>query len=85
MKQFLFIFIILALSFAGYAQKPFEKYFEAKTLRVDFTLAGNSEQTELFVEQLKKQGPWAGSRTHLVDEHNYGNFRCSLSDAESGK
>ena len=85
MKRSLFIFIILLASFAGYSQKTFDKYFEPKTLRFDFTLAGNSEQTELFVEQLKKQGPWAGSRTHLLDEHNYGNFRCSLADAESGE
>jgi len=85
MKRSLFIFIILLLSVSGYTQKTFEKYFEPKTLRVDFTLAGDSKNTELFLEQLKKQGPWAGSRTHLVDERNYGNFRCSLTDAESGE
>ncbi|PTN08122.1 M64 family metallopeptidase [Mangrovibacterium marinum] len=85
MTRFVWILLMLVCPFGLKAQISFDKYFEARTLRIDFTLAGNDEQTELFLEQMKRQGEWAGSHTHLVDEENYGNFRYQLRDPQSGE
>ncbi|WP_163707482.1 M64 family metallopeptidase [Mangrovibacterium lignilyticum] len=84
MIRFSLILLVLAFPVMTKAQVSFQKYFEPRTLRVDFTLAGDADNTELFFEQMKKQGPWAGSRTNLVDEKNYGNFRCQLIDEKGG-
>lgn len=82
-----FVWILLAVfqPFGANAKVEFDKHFEPRTLRVDFTLAGSSERTEVFLEQMKKQGEWAGSHTHLTDSANYGNFRYRLADLETGE
>ncbi|PCH77841.1 MAG: hypothetical protein COB98_02390, partial [Flavobacteriaceae bacterium] len=55
----LFYFIVLAFSFSGKAQEKtalqsinFDDYFINKTLRVDYTIAGNSETRFVSLEQL---------------------------------
>ncbi len=85
MTRFVWILIVALCPLFANAEISFDKYFEARTLRVDFTLAGNYERTEIFMEQMKKQGEWAGSHKHLVDEANYGNFRYRLKDKETGE
>jgi len=84
MVRFVWMFLFGMCPLLMSAQISFSKYFEPRTLRVDFTLAGNSDRTEIFAEQLKKQGEWAGSHTNLVDEENYGNFRYQLKDQKEG-
>lgn len=84
MTRFALILLALLAGTSLHAQDVFKKYFQPKTLRVDFTLSGDADHTELFLEQMKKQGSWAGSHKYLVDEKNYGNFRLQLFDKESG-
>lgn len=85
MIRFVWILLVTICPLLVNAEVSFNKYFEARTLRVDFTLAGNNQRTEVFLEQMKKQGEWAGSHTHLIDHENYGNFRYQLKDPETGE
>lgn len=67
------------------AQIEFDKYFKEKTLRVDFQLGGDADNTEVFFQQLKQEPHYAGPRKNLVSKFNYGAYRYSLYDLKSGE
>jgi IgA Peptidase M64/Peptidase M64 N-terminus len=75
--------LILGIQTAA-ADVRFEDYFTDKTLRFDFLLAGNWQETHLYPVQMKAEPSWAGSKTNLADPFNYGNFRYSLVDETTG-
>ncbi|WP_372773312.1 M64 family metallopeptidase [Mangrovibacterium sp.] len=85
MIRYLMIILLFALSGIVTAHDNFQKTFQDKTLRLDFTLAGNDTTTEIFIEQQRKLDDWAGSRVNLVDDRNYGNFRYQLFDHQTGQ
>jgi len=67
------------------SQIKFDDYFTTKSLRFDYTIAGNVDSVNIFFEQLKKEPFWGGSHKNLIDVFNYGDFRVSIYDQESGK
>ena len=75
------IFFTASLS----AQVEFDEYFKDKTLRVDFQLGGDAENTEVFFQQMKQEPHYADPRKNLVSKFNYGAYRYSLYDIKSGK
>jgi len=64
------------------AQEGFDKYFTNKVLRFDYMLAGNSKETVVYPVGLKEEPFFGGSKTHLTDPFNYGNFKYEVLDAE---
>ena len=42
-KKLIGLFVFLCFCFQCMAQNTFEKYFEKKTLRIDFALSGNAQ------------------------------------------
>ncbi len=78
MKKFvLFLFLIATLS----SQAQFRKYFEDQTLRYDYYHSGNVEDEYFMDDEIIKEGPWAGSRKHLIDPFNFGNYRFLVYDS----
>lgn len=71
MKNWLSLLLIFS-SISGTAQ--FEKYFEDKTMRLDYTHGGNSDTEMFFVEEILEEPFWGGSKTNLVDTFEYGNY-----------
>lgn len=65
------------------AQTNFKDYFTDHSLRFDFLLGGNSENVTVYPEGMKQEAFWAGNKTHLVDEFNYGTYRYRVFDPES--
>lgn len=43
----------------------FDKYFDGRTLRIDYTFAGDSAKQEIFLNECYSLGPWAGRRVNL--------------------
>ncbi|MDP1622231.1 MAG: M64 family metallopeptidase [Bacteroidales bacterium] len=67
------------------ASETFDKYFIAKTLRVDYLLAGdNRSETACFV-QMKEEPYWGGPYKNLIDPFGYGTYRYAAYDSVSAK
>jgi len=63
----------------------FDAYFLNETLRVDFHHGGNSEKEDISLDTLYRQGPWAGSRTNLLDPFLVGRYVVEVRDAAGDK
>lgn len=59
---------------AGEQQPEFDTYFTGERLRIDFTLAGNDKTQTAYLDELHKEGEWAGPRGHLVEPFDYGQY-----------
>lgn len=75
-RGFLLLFCFIPLQ----GQTIYEKYFTDKVLRFDFMLAGNSNETAVYPVGMKEEPYFAGSRQHLIDPFNYGNFKYEVFD-----
>ena len=83
-KSLLVLFFI-AISFISYGQDKFEKFFENKTLRIDYLMGGDADSQTVFLKELKEEPHWGGSTINLVDKFGYGTFCFKLYDIESEK
>lgn len=74
--------------FCAVAQgKPgtFDKYFEHKTLRIDYDLSGNSGGQSAAVRQLREEPFWAGPVRNLTDGLDRGGYYANIYDKASGE
>lgn len=61
MRTKISLFLIAALcSLSSLAQSDFNKYFNKKSLRIDFALSGNSEFQAAAIQQLREEPVWGG-------------------------
>ncbi len=78
------LFILFAaLPLASFGQ--FDRWFEPKTMRLDYYHAGDARTEEYFFAQVREEPYWAGSKTSLIDEKEYGNQFFKIIDAASGE
>jgi hypothetical protein len=82
--HFIFFFSIIGCLSAG-AQINYDDYFTDQRMRVDLVFAGDHNTTEVFLEKVKAEPQWGGTRTHLADPLNLGDFQYRITDAASGK
>jgi hypothetical protein len=78
-----FILLFLVIPVFTFSQIDFNKYFRNESMRFDFLLGGNSKEEKVYLEQIKKEAFWAGSKTNLVDPLNYGNYRFRIFNEKS--
>lgn len=63
----------------------FSRYFVDKTMRVDYFHGGGLGNELLGLDQVVSDGPWAGSRTRLIDDLNLGKYLFEVVDDETGR
>lgn len=64
---------------------PFDQHFTADTMRVDYFHTGGVASGEvLALDRVVNDGPWAGSRTQLLDPTNLGPYLLTVRDKASG-
>ena len=85
MKTKILLFLLLFLAVTSSAQVRFEDYFTGQTLRIDYILTVRADTIFASLEQLRQEGPWAGTKKHLIDPFNYGNYRIAVYDSASNK
>lgn len=85
MKRAFLLFSLLNISVLLYAQNDYYLSFNDSSLRIDYLLGGTDSTTEVFLEQMKKEPCYGGSKVNLVDKNDYGTFRCRLFDSQTGK
>src|SRR6185369_9797164 len=77
------VLVTLLLASSAHAAR-FDDLFLDKTMRVDYFHTGNrlGDRMEEIValDRVVSDGPWAGSRTHLVDTTNLGNYYFEVID-----
>ena len=80
------VFLLVALSLPCVAQDvDFDKWFDGGTLRVDCIREGSSQRDSVWVCRWVNRGAaWHGSRVHLLDPFDNGDYRVVLRDPESG-
>ena len=87
MKRLLVI-AVLAAAIAGCARAQkgpsFDAWFVDRTMRVDYFHAGHSAEETFALDQVYDQGPWAGSRAHLIDPFELGRYMVKIYDDASG-
>ena len=63
----------------------FEEFFLNKTLRIDYFLAGNSKEENVFFREMRQEPYYGGPHKDLVLLKNTGTYRYCLIDSASGK
>jgi hypothetical protein len=80
----LIVTALLAVAAIPAAGAPFADLFHDETLRIDYNHTGDAATEHVAVDQLWRQGIWAGSRTHLIDDLDLGGYYAKIYDAASG-
>ena len=70
---------------AGQAPPHFDTFFRDKTMRVDYVHSGGHGQQIIGLDQVVSDGPWAGSRTRLVDGLNLGKYLFEVIDRRTNQ
>ena len=83
MKKLLFINVLCLLTVCTKAQR-FEDYFEDRTLRLDYTFAGNDVLHEIYVDELVSLPHWYGRREHLAELPLRGNGQITVRSKVDG-
>jgi hypothetical protein len=79
MRKSLFILVTFFLATTATAAR-FDDVFADKTMRVDYFHTGNAGQEIVALRDVVSDGPWAGSRTRLVETLNLGNYSFDVVD-----
>ncbi len=79
-KLLIVLFGILFLN----SNAQFEKHFYNKALRIDYVHTGNASSDAYALDELIEEPYWGGSKTQLIPALDYGNYKITVSDAESG-
>ena len=85
MRRLLILSIVALASAAMASAQTFEDYFTDKTLRIDYTFAGNSAEQYVALREISSTDGWWGRRVNLDNVPLKGNGDLTLYDAESGK
>ena len=77
------LFILFTLSFSSAGAQDFEDYFEDRTLRIDYTFAGDSARQDIYVDELSAIPHWYGKTKRLAEVPLKGNGQIIVRDAQS--
>ena len=87
MKKYIISFAALAMLMGASQVKAqnFDDYFVDKTLRVDYTFAGNSDKQLIAVDELNVLPRWYGKKQRLSELPVEGNGQITVRDHRTGK
>ena len=83
MKKLFFVGFFFFISFFAFSQINFDDYFVDKSLRFDYIHGGNADSEYLFLQQIKEEEFWGGSKTALIDTFRYGDYMLMVYDSTS--
>ena len=63
---------------------PFDSIFNGRTLRLDYTFAGNDTDRSLSLRRQMTMPGWAGRRYHLAELPLAGDAQLTMTDAATG-
>lgn len=66
-------------------QPEYDKYFTAERLRIDLVFAGNASVQNIYLDGLKRESLWSGSKVNLVDPFEYGEYLLEVRELVPAK
>lgn len=82
MKKYLSLLFAL---FPLLAWAQFDTYFSKASLRVDYVLTGNHDETTFSLKELIREPYWSGSQTNLIDTLEFGNYIVKVYESGTDK
>ncbi len=76
--------LLLGVAFAQ-ADPDFSRFFEPKTMRVDYYHTGTKGQEIISIDQIREEPVWAGSAVNLIDTLNLGLYLFKVFDAKTNQ
>jgi hypothetical protein len=73
-------FTLVTHATAAGQMHAFDDDFDDRTMRVDYFHTGSSTDEILGLDRVVADGPWAGSRTRLIDDTNMGKYLFEVRD-----
>lgn len=83
MKNLLIISALLFSNIGAYAQN-FDDYFEDRTLRLDYTFAGDNTRQQIYVDELVSMPHWYGRKQRLAELPLRGNGQITVRSKVDG-
>jgi hypothetical protein len=77
------VFVLIILGNAGDVP-DFEDFFINATMRIDYYHTGNATDEIITLDQIYREGDWAGSPHSLLDPIDQGRYRISVTDEKTG-
>jgi len=86
----IFLGLLLSIAFTSISAQSsskinYDDYFTDATLRFDYFHNGNSTEEHFSPDRILNDGPWAGSKTILLDDLNRGLYLVEIADKETMK
>ena len=86
MKKIINIVLLIFLyTLSGNAQGDFADFFTQGSMRIDLILAGNANEKQVYLDEIKKEPYWGGPHEHLKDYFDFGEYRYEVRDKASGQ
>lgn len=92
MRKLLILLLVCGPAFAGQTAgrlkpvpTPFDDAFVDKTMRVNYFHTGNRGEEIIALDSVVSDGPWPGSRTHLIDPLNLGGYDFEVTDRDTNQ
>ncbi|MCD6367096.1 MAG: peptidase M64 [Bacteroidales bacterium] len=85
MNKLILLVLGTGLGFLVHSQVTFNDFFQDKTLRIDYTHAGNVTDEDFFLLTMKEELYWGGSLINLVDTFNWGNNLVQVYDSAANR
>ena len=78
------IFSLSALLFMqACTQSTYDRYFEDKSLRIDYMSIGDAKTQTAVVHELREEPVWGGPKKNLIEPFGYGEYLMEIYDAAS--
>lgn len=76
--------LLCALTFITIDAQDFNKYFQDKTLRIDYVFSGTATEQHIAVDELYEEPRWYGKRQRLAELPVEGNGQITMRDHKTG-
>lgn len=84
LSALLFLIIDISFSQANTKIPAFKDWFQYRTLRFDFNLAGDKSSETVYPVGFRQEPFWGGPTKNLIDVYNYGTYRFVATDSATG-
>ncbi len=83
--KFLFLSLAAMLFMQSCARNTFDKYFEDKSLRIDYMTMGDAKSQTAVVHELREEPVWGGPRKNLIEPFGYGEYLMEIYDVATNE
>lgn len=81
----IYVLLVMFCLFAAASYSiEFDRWFQNRTLRVDYIFSGNSREQEVSLDEFVSFDGWAGKRVYLTELAVDGNSQVTVKDKQTG-